>query len=105
MKFRRTPNPNRNHPQFCPYCSGTQLFPNEEDDFAWSCQECLRVSSVRFFGQDELDSAPLPAHSTNEALQESLRKREHSTAVEPGQSAAGEDEARKSDEPGTPGTA
>ena len=57
MNFRRQPNPNRNHPSFCPYCAGTDLFPDEEDDFAWKCQECLRIFSVRFHGQDD---APCP---------------------------------------------
>ena len=35
MNFRREPNPNRNHPTFCPYCGGEELWPNEETDFAW----------------------------------------------------------------------
>lgn len=50
MNFRRQPNPNRNLPIFCPYCAGTDLFPDQEDDFAWNCQECLRVFSLRFHG-------------------------------------------------------
>ena len=35
MSFRRQPNPNRNHPTFCPYCSGEGLWPDEETEFAW----------------------------------------------------------------------
>ena len=80
MNFRRKPNPNRNHPTFCPYCAGTDLFPDEEDDFAWNCQECLRVFSVRFHGQDDAPVAPAPAVSSTEALQRSLDRRGHSTA-------------------------
>ena len=74
MKFRRKPNPNRNHPLFCPYCAGEGLFPDEETEFAWSCSECLRVFSVQFHGQDEQEAAPEPAVSTNEALQKSMQK-------------------------------
>ncbi len=74
MKFRRKPNPNRNHPLFCPYCAGEGLFPDEETEFAWSCSECLRVFSVQFHGQDEQEAAPEPAVSTNEALQNSLHR-------------------------------
>lgn len=80
MNFRRQPNPNRNHPSFCPYCAGTDLFPDEEDDFAWKCQECLRIFSVRFHGQDDAPVAPAPAVSSNEALKRSLTRRGHSTA-------------------------
>lgn len=79
MKFRRKPNPNRNHPLYCPYCAGEGLFPDEETEFAWSCSECLRVFSVQFHGQDEQEAAPEPAVSTNEALQNSL----HKSAVKP----------------------
>lgn len=80
MNFRRKPNPNRNHPAYCPYCAGTSLFPDEEGDFAWKCSECLRIFSVMFHGQDDAPSAPAPAVSSTEALQRSLRRRGHSTA-------------------------
>ena len=80
MNFRRQPNPNRNHPSFCPYCAGTDLFPDEEDDFSWKCQECLRIFSVRFHGQDDAPVAPTPAVSSNEALKRSLARRGHTTA-------------------------
>lgn len=80
MRFRRQPNPNRNHPTYCPYCAGTQLFPDTEDEFAWNCQDCRRVFSVRFHGQDDSPVAPSPAPSSQEALQQSLRRRGHSTA-------------------------
>lgn len=80
MSFRRKPNPNRNHPAHCPYCAGQDLFPDEETDFAWSCQECLRVFSVQFHGQDDPVHTPAPVVSANEALQNSLRRRGHNTA-------------------------
>ncbi len=76
MNFRRQPNPNRNHPAFCPYCAGMDLFPDEEGDFAWRCRECLRVFSVLFHGQDDAPVAPAPAPSTSQALHESLRGRQ-----------------------------
>ena len=83
MSFRRTPNPNRNHPLFCPYCAGEELFPAVEDDFAWSCSDCTRVFSVRYHGQDDPLHRPAAARSTSQALQESLARHGH-TAVLPG---------------------
>lgn len=80
MNFRRKPNPNRNHPLHCPYCSGTQLFPDAEGDFAWKCTECLRVFSVMFHGQDDSPAAPQAMPSSAQALQESLNNRGHATA-------------------------
>lgn len=74
MSFRRKPNPNRNHPTFCPYCAGEDLYPNEETDFAWKCHECLRIFDVRFYGQDDPETPPAPAPSTHEALQKSLAR-------------------------------
>ncbi|WP_235840400.1 hypothetical protein [Corynebacterium yudongzhengii] len=56
------------------------LFPDAEGDFAWSCQECLRVFSVMFHGQDDPDHAPEPAPSTAEALQNSLARKGHEAA-------------------------
>lgn len=73
--FRRAPNPNRNFPSHCPYCASTDLFPDEEGDFAWACQECLRVFSVMFHGQNAPVATPAPAPSTGEALANSLAKR------------------------------
>ncbi|MGP5557292.1 hypothetical protein ACTXN7_03585 [Corynebacterium flavescens] len=81
MSFRRKPNPNRNHPGYCPYCAGTSLFPDEEGEFAWKCTECLRVFSVLFHGQDDAPTAPVSSVSSAEALQLSLRRRGHRTAV------------------------
>ncbi|GAA0207309.1 hypothetical protein [Corynebacterium riegelii] len=78
--MRRAPNPNRNFPTYCPYCGGEELEPNEETDFAWKCNECLRVFEVKFHGQDAPDTPPAPARSTPEALQDSLARRGH-TAV------------------------
>lgn len=80
MKFRREPNPNRNHPVHCPYCASTALFPDEEGEFAWKCAECLRVFSVMFHGQDDADHAASEVVSANEALKNSLRRRGHVTA-------------------------
>ncbi|AQQ16178.1 hypothetical protein CGLAU_11230 [Corynebacterium glaucum] len=80
MNFRREPNPNRNHPTFCPYCGGEELWPNEETDFAWKCGECLRIYEVKFYGQDAPANAPAPALSTPDALQASLKRSGH-TAV------------------------
>lgn len=77
MHFRREPNPNRNFPDFCPYCAGTALFPSEEGDFAWSCADCLRVFSVMFHGQDAAPVAPTAVVSSADALQESLRRHGH----------------------------
>lgn len=75
MSFRRKPNPNRNHPQYCPYCAGEDLFPDEETEFAWACQECARVFSVMFHGQDDLGQQPSQTLSTNDALRASLARR------------------------------
>ncbi|MDO4632003.1 MAG: hypothetical protein Q4A82_06955 [Corynebacterium sp.] len=72
MSVRRKPNPNRNHPLYCPYCAGESLFPNEENEFAWSCQECLRIFSVMFYGQDDPKQCPKPTLSTSDALKASL---------------------------------
>lgn len=77
MSFRRTPNPNRNHPLHCPYCAGTVLFPDEASDFAWSCRDCYRVFSVMFHGQDDPEHRPAAARSSNEALQHSLALHGH----------------------------
>ena len=75
MSFRREPNPNRNHPTFCPYCGGEELWPNEQTDFAWKCGECLRVFEVKFHGQDDPRAPHAAAPSTEEALQASLARR------------------------------
>lgn len=75
MSFRREPNPNRNHPTYCPYCGGEELWPNEETDFAWKCGECLRVYEVKFHGQDDPRAPHAAAPSTEEALQASLARR------------------------------
>lgn len=83
MSFRRAPNPNRNHPLYCPYCAGEVLFPNEEGDFAWSCSDCTRVFSVQYHGQDDPVVRPAAAKSTSQAVQDSLAKHGH-TAVLPG---------------------
>lgn len=82
MSFRRKPNPNRNHPLYCPYCAGEELFPAVEDDFAWSCSDCTRVFSVRYHGQDDPQHRPAAARSTSQALQKSLARHGH-TAVLP----------------------
>ncbi|MDK6259494.1 MULTISPECIES: hypothetical protein [Corynebacterium] len=74
MSLRRTPNPNRNHPLYCPWCAGEQLFPAEESEFAWKCSDCTRVFEVRYFGQDDPPHRPAPARSTSAALVDSLRR-------------------------------
>ncbi|WP_018117856.1 hypothetical protein [Corynebacterium mastitidis] len=74
MSLRRPPNPNRNHPLYCPYCAGEQLFPDEHTDFAWLCAECTRVFEVKYHGQDDPPRRPAPAPSTAEALRASLRR-------------------------------
>ncbi|AZA08369.1 hypothetical protein [Corynebacterium pseudopelargi] len=74
MKFRRKPNPNRNHPLHCPYCASEELFPAEESDFAWSCVACLRVFEVLFHGQNAPEHQPEPALSTSEAIARSVAK-------------------------------
>ncbi|SDL96148.1 hypothetical protein SAMN04488535_1389 [Corynebacterium mycetoides] len=81
MSLRRAPNPNRNFPTYCPYCAGEELYPNEETDFAWKCGECLRVFEVKFFGQDDPVVAAAPAKSTEDALQESLRRHGHDAVL------------------------
>ncbi|AIT61957.1 hypothetical protein [Corynebacterium doosanense] len=81
MAFRREPNPNRNHPTHCPYCGGMALFPDEEGDFAWSCQECRRVFSVMFHGQDDFTQEHPQAPSTEEALRRSLEKHGHTAGL------------------------
>ena len=81
MSFRREPNPNRNHPTFCPYCSGEGLWPDEQTDFAWKCDACLRIFEVKFYGQDGPDHAPAPAPSTPQALQDSLARHGHTAVV------------------------
>ncbi|RNE49961.1 hypothetical protein [Corynebacterium alimapuense] len=81
MSFRRAPNPNRNHPLYCPYCAGEMLFPAVEDDFAWSCSECTRVFSVRYHGQNDPVHRPAPARSTSQAVQDSLAKHGHTAAL------------------------
>lgn len=91
MSFRREPNPNRNHPTYCPYCGGEELWPNEQSDFAWKCGECLRVFEVKFHGQDDPPRAPAPARSTPDALQDSLR-RAGATAVLTSPGDTGKDE-------------
>lgn len=66
-------NPHRRFPQYCPYCGGTSLFPEERDDFAWSCTECERVFALAF-----LEQQPNRTHSaspsTAQALQASLQR-------------------------------
>ncbi|WP_082353456.1 hypothetical protein [Corynebacterium deserti] len=74
MSLRRKPNPNRNHPLYCPYCAGEVLFPDEESDFAWKCADCTRVFEVMYHGQDDPVQRPARAKSTSEALKESLEK-------------------------------
>ncbi|PFG27873.1 ferredoxin-like protein, involved in electron-transfer [Corynebacterium renale] len=74
MSFRRPPNPNRNHPLYCPYCASEDLTPNEETDFAWKCGDCLRIVSVQYHGQDDPPHRPAPARSTSQALKNSLAK-------------------------------
>lgn len=64
-------NPHRRLPQHCPYCGGTSLYPDERDDFAWSCGECQRVFALAFLAQKPLVSAR-ESLSTQEALQSSL---------------------------------
>ncbi len=77
MSLRRKPNPNRNHPLFCPYCAGETLFPNEETDFAWLCMDCTRIFEVKYHGQDDPVHRPAKAVSTSEALKNSLAKKGH----------------------------
>lgn len=91
MSFRRAPNPNRNHPTYCPYCGGEDLWPNEETDFAWKCGECLRVFEVKFHGQDDPAGGHARALSTPEALQESLRRGGHTAVLKRGRD-TGKDE-------------
>ncbi|MEL6051507.1 hypothetical protein QVH36_07730 [Corynebacterium rouxii] len=74
MSLRRKPNPNRNHPQHCPYCASTVLFPDIETEFAWACSDCRRVFSVMFHGQDDPEHRPAAAVSTSEALRRSLNR-------------------------------
>ncbi|AWB84740.1 hypothetical protein [Corynebacterium liangguodongii] len=81
MSVRRAPNPNRNFPSFCPYCAGEELYPHEGSDFSWKCGECLRIFEVKFYGQDDADVAPAPAVSTEEALQNSLRRHGHDAVL------------------------
>ncbi|MCK7638306.1 hypothetical protein [Corynebacterium pygosceleis] len=75
------PNPNRGFPQYCAYCGGTDLFPDEETDFAWACQECRRVFSVMFHGRNDPANRPAPAPSTAEALAASLEHHGHTPGV------------------------
>ncbi|MBD8030175.1 hypothetical protein [Corynebacterium gallinarum] len=77
MSLRRKPNPNRNHPLFCPYCAGEVLFPNEETEFAWLCADCTRVFEVKYHGQDDPVVRPAAAKSTSQALKESLARHGH----------------------------
>ena len=37
-------------PQYCPYCSDTDLRPNEESHTAWECRGCLRVFTLSVLG-------------------------------------------------------
>lgn len=74
MRFRREPNPNRNHPSNCPYCGSPNLFPDEETEFAWACGDCLRVFSVMFHGQNAPVHRPARALSTEEAFERSLAR-------------------------------
>ncbi|WP_074025530.1 hypothetical protein [Corynebacterium crudilactis] len=78
MSLRRAPNPNRNHPLYCPYCAGEVLFPDEQTEFAWLCADCTRVFEVKYHGQDDPVHRPAPAKSTSEALKESLARHGHS---------------------------
>lgn len=77
MSLRRKPNPNRNHPLYCPYCAGEVLFPNEETDFAWLCADCTRIFEVKYYGQDDPVHRPAPSVSTAEALKKSLARHGH----------------------------
>ncbi len=43
--------------------------------------ECLRIFSVMFHGQDDAPVAPAKTVSSNEALQRSLQRRGHVTAI------------------------
>ena len=81
MRFRREPNANRNFPTHCPYCAGEGLFPDETSDFAWKCTECLRIFEVKFHGQDAPEQAPVPAKSTEQAIQESLAHHGHDAVL------------------------
>ena len=74
MALRRTPNPSRNFPTHCPYCGSMLLTPHEVDEFGWRCEECLRVFSIRFHGQDDPESRPRPTVSTHEAYEKSRRE-------------------------------
>jgi transposase-like protein len=40
----------RTPPQYCPYCGGEDLRPNEAATQAWECRECVRVFTVSFVG-------------------------------------------------------
>lgn len=77
MKFRRTPNPNRNFPDYCPYCGDTSLFPHEEHDFGWKCMSCLRVFALQFYGQDDAEVTISASPSTAQALHNSLARHGH----------------------------
>ena len=66
------PNPNRNHPLYCPYCASENLFPDVETEFAWNCRECLRVFAVMFYGQNDPGQRPKASLSTADALKASL---------------------------------
>ena len=81
MSMRRTPNPNRNHPEYCPYCAGTGLFPDTESEFAWSCWDCARVFSVMFHGQNDTQHTPRRTVSSAQALHNSLERRGHLTTL------------------------
>ena len=72
MSLRRAPNPNRNHPLYCPYCASENLFPDVETEFAWNCRECLRVFAVMFYGQNDPGQRPKASLSTADALKASL---------------------------------
>lgn len=72
MSLRRAPNPNRNHPLYCPYCASENLFPDIETEFAWNCRECLRVFAVMFYGQNDPGQRPKASLSTADALKASL---------------------------------
>ncbi|MDO4927778.1 MAG: hypothetical protein Q3976_01735 [Corynebacterium sp.] len=74
MSSRVKPNPNRRHPLYCPWCASTSLFPEEDDDFAWSCMECTRVFTVAYIGQNDIDSRPAASASTHEAYERSMAK-------------------------------
>ncbi|MDO4911624.1 MAG: hypothetical protein Q3972_07755 [Corynebacterium sp.] len=74
MSSRVSPNPNRRHPLYCPYCSSEALFPEADDDFAWSCIDCTRVFTIAYIGQNDPINRPSPSPSTHEAYVASINR-------------------------------